>query len=89
MSFLHKVAGLSLRDRVRSSDIRRELRVEPLLPGASPERFSGHVRLGGDPGKTQNPLEGLYISSGLGTPQDPSGGTGECGWGEGSLGGPA
>jgi len=30
MSFLHRVAGLSLRDRVRSSDIRRELRVEPL-----------------------------------------------------------
>jgi len=31
MSFLRRVAGLSLRDRVRSSDIRRELEVEPLL----------------------------------------------------------
>jgi len=39
--------------------------------------------------QTQNPLEGLYISSGLGTPQDLPGGAGECGWGEGSLGGPA
>ncbi|KAI3377011.1 hypothetical protein L3Q82_000237 [Scortum barcoo] len=31
MSFLHRVAGLSLRDNVRSSDIWRKLRVEPLL----------------------------------------------------------
>ncbi|TWW80170.1 hypothetical protein D4764_10G0012000 [Takifugu flavidus] len=31
MSFLCRVAGLSLRDRVRSSDIREELGVEPLL----------------------------------------------------------
>ncbi|TWW74590.1 hypothetical protein D4764_14G0005930 [Takifugu flavidus] len=31
MSFLHRVARLSLRDRVRSSDIREELGVEPLL----------------------------------------------------------
>ncbi|TWW73189.1 hypothetical protein D4764_15G0005830 [Takifugu flavidus] len=31
MSFLPREAGLSLRDRVRSSDIREELRVEPLL----------------------------------------------------------
>ncbi|TWW62742.1 hypothetical protein D4764_04G0013890 [Takifugu flavidus] len=31
MSFLRRVAGLSLRDRVRSSDIREELAVEPLL----------------------------------------------------------
>ncbi|KAK0140999.1 hypothetical protein N1851_021987 [Merluccius polli] len=30
MSFLRRVAGLSLRDRVRSSDIRRELGVQPL-----------------------------------------------------------
>jgi len=41
------------------------------------------------PGQTQNALEGLYISSGMGTPRDPPGGTRECGWGEGSLGGPA
>ncbi len=31
MSFLRRVAGLSLRDRVRSSDIWRESGVEPLL----------------------------------------------------------
>ncbi|TWW77626.1 Ventricular zone-expressed PH domain-containing protein [Takifugu flavidus] len=31
MSFLHRVAGLSLRDRVRSPDIREELGIEPLL----------------------------------------------------------
>ncbi|TWW74403.1 hypothetical protein D4764_14G0004060 [Takifugu flavidus] len=31
MSFLRRVAGLSLRDRVRSSAIREELGVEPLL----------------------------------------------------------
>ncbi|TWW79364.1 hypothetical protein D4764_10G0003940 [Takifugu flavidus] len=31
MSFLRRVAGLNLRDRVRSSDIREELGVEPLL----------------------------------------------------------
>ena len=31
MSFLRRVAGLSLRDRVRSSVIRERLRVEPLL----------------------------------------------------------
>ncbi|TWW77324.1 hypothetical protein D4764_12G0007140 [Takifugu flavidus] len=31
MSFLRRVAGLNLTDRVRSSDIRVELRVEPLL----------------------------------------------------------
>jgi len=31
MSFLRQVAGLSLRDRERSSDIRRELGVEALL----------------------------------------------------------
>ncbi|TWW71176.1 hypothetical protein D4764_17G0006590 [Takifugu flavidus] len=31
MSFLRRVAGLSLRDRVRSSAIREDLGVEPLL----------------------------------------------------------
>jgi len=31
MSVLHGVAGFSLRDRVKSTDIRRELRVELLL----------------------------------------------------------
>jgi len=41
------------------------------------------------PGQTQNPLEGLYISSDLGTPQDLPRGTGELGWAEESMGGPA
>ena len=31
MSFLHRVAGFSLRDRVRSSDIWQRLRVEPMV----------------------------------------------------------
>jgi len=45
MSFLRRVAGLSLRDRVRSSDIRRELRVDPLLLRVkrSKLRFFGHL----------------------------------------------
>ncbi|TWW60988.1 hypothetical protein D4764_05G0010780 [Takifugu flavidus] len=34
MSFLRRVAGLSIRDRVRSSAIREELGVEPLLLSA-------------------------------------------------------
>ena len=33
MSFLRRVAGLSLRDKVRSSDTQRDLGVEPLLLG--------------------------------------------------------
>jgi len=45
MSFLRRVAGLSLRDRVRSSDIRRELGVEPLLLRIerSQLRWFGHL----------------------------------------------
>ena len=45
MSFLRRVAGLSLRDKVRSSDIRRELGVEPLLLHIerSPLKWFGHL----------------------------------------------
>jgi len=45
MSFLRRVAGLSLRDRVRSSDIRRELGIEPLLLRIerSQLRWFGHL----------------------------------------------
>ena len=46
MSFLRRVAGLSLRDKVRSSDIRRELGVvEPLLLRIerSQLRWFGHL----------------------------------------------
>jgi len=45
MSFLRRVAGLSLRERVGSSDIRRELGVEPLLLRVerSQLRWFGHL----------------------------------------------
>ncbi|KAL6462549.1 hypothetical protein MHYP_G00289710 [Metynnis hypsauchen] len=45
MSFLRRVAGLSLRDRVRSSVIRERLRVEPLLlyVERSQMRWFGHL----------------------------------------------
>ena len=45
MSFLRKVAGLSLRDRVRSSVIREELGVDPLLLRVerSQMRWLGHL----------------------------------------------
>ena len=45
MSFLRRVAGLSLRDRVRSSAIREDLRVEPLLLRVerSQMRWLGHL----------------------------------------------
>ncbi|TWW62062.1 hypothetical protein D4764_04G0007090 [Takifugu flavidus] len=47
MSFLRRVAGLSLRDRVRSSAIREELGVQPLLlrvpPVGDPREDPGHV----------------------------------------------
>jgi len=47
MSFLCRVAGLSLRDRVRRSDIRRELGVEPLFlhVGRSQLRWFGCLPL--------------------------------------------
>ncbi|TWW59434.1 hypothetical protein D4764_06G0009640 [Takifugu flavidus] len=45
MSFLRRVAGLSLGDRVRSSAIREELGVEPLLLRVerSQMRWLGHL----------------------------------------------
>ncbi|TWW73461.1 hypothetical protein D4764_15G0008550 [Takifugu flavidus] len=45
MSFLRRVAGLSLRDRVRSSAIQEELGVEPLLLRfeRSQMRWLGHL----------------------------------------------
>ncbi|KAK0138540.1 putative uncharacterized transposon-derived protein F52C9.6 [Merluccius polli] len=48
MSFLCRVAGLSLRDRVRSSVIREELGVDPLLLRVerSQMRWLGHLVLG-------------------------------------------
>ncbi|KAK0144408.1 Ankyrin repeat and sterile alpha motif domain-containing protein 1B [Merluccius polli] len=71
--FLHRVAGLSLRDRVRSSDIWRELGVEPLLlcveRGTSPWRFSGHIQL---IDKIMSSI-GAGIGSGLDTKEDGTG----------------
>ena len=64
MSFLRRVAGRSLRDRVRSSVTRRELGVEPLLLHVERsqlrwlghlERCFGHVPPGGDPGEGPGP----------------------------------
>ena len=37
-------------------------------------------------GPTQDTLEGLYLSAGLGTPRDSPGGAGGSGWGEDCLG---
>uniref|UniRef100_A0A3B5A479 BED-type domain-containing protein n=1 Tax=Stegastes partitus TaxID=144197 RepID=A0A3B5A479_9TELE len=41
------------------------------------------------PGQTQDPLERLYLSAGLGTPRDPPGRAGKRRRGEGGLGRPA
>jgi len=47
MDFLQRVAGLSLRDKGRSSTIRRELGVEPLLVRIERSQLSGSdIRLG-------------------------------------------
>ena len=53
MSFLCRAAGFSLRDRLRSSDIRRQLRVEPLLENGQLRWFGHLIRMppfGGFPG---------------------------------------
>ncbi|KAI3374480.1 hypothetical protein L3Q82_006305 [Scortum barcoo] len=105
MSFLRRVAGRSLRDRVRSSVTREELGVEPLLlriersqlrwfghlfrmpPGRLPREVFQACPTGRRPsGKTQDTLERLCLSAGLGTPRGPPGRAGGSVWGEGSLG---
>ena len=69
MSFLRRVSGLSLGDRVRSSDTQERLRVELLLLRV--ERMSpwGGVlgmSIGEEtPGQTEGMLERLYLSAGL------------------------
>ena len=67
MSFLRRVSGLSLRDRVRSSVTREGLRVEPLLLRVERSQLkslcleclldTSHWEEA--PGKTQDTLEGL------------------------------
>lgn len=52
MSFLHRVSGLLIRDRVRGLVMYKGLRAELLLRHRRLEnlvRFSGHVLAGGDP----------------------------------------
>ncbi|KAK0155354.1 DNA-directed RNA polymerase II subunit RPB1 [Merluccius polli] len=99
MSFLRRVAGLSLRDRVRSSVIREELGVDPLLLRVErsqmrwlghlvrmpPGRLPGHVPLVGDPG--EDPGHAGETMS-LGWPGNASGSPKKS-WGKGSLGFPA
>ncbi|MED6272226.1 hypothetical protein CHARACLAT_027986, partial [Characodon lateralis] len=89
MSFLRRVAGHSLRDRVRSSAIREELGVEPVeVARASIPDVPWTPSSGGVPGtsnqeEAQDTLEGPCLSAGLGTPWAPPRG---AVWGEGRLG---
>ena len=77
-SFFHWVAGLSIRDRPKSSDIRETLRVEPLLLSVERSQLrSGLARMPPGPTcmpvreektwQTVNTLERLYLSTGLQT----------------------
>ncbi|KAI3354882.1 hypothetical protein L3Q82_004680 [Scortum barcoo] len=99
MSFLRRVAGRSLRDRVRSSVTREELGVEPLLlriersqlrwlghlfrmpPGRLPREVFQACPTGRKaPWKTQDTLERLCLSAGLGTPLGSPGRAGGSVW---------
>ena len=92
MSFLRRVSGLSLRDRVGSSDIWERLRVEPLLlcvdrsqlrlvwasgqdaSWTSPWGVVSGMPIGEETlGQTEDTLERLYLSTGLGTSRCPTG----------------
>ncbi|KAK3542076.1 hypothetical protein QTP86_011949 [Hemibagrus guttatus] len=101
MSFHRRVAGHSLTDRVKSSVTRSRAAAPPHQKGAvelaraSVSDASGMSPWGGvpgmphreeAPGKTQDTLERLCLSAGLGTPWGPSGGAGGSVWGEGGLG---
>ena len=80
MSFLHRVAGFSLRDRVRSSDIRERLRIELLFlhiersqfmwfrhQAVSLGRCFGHSHPEGDPRADQRLVSRLAMGR-LGIP---------------------
>ncbi|KAK3541007.1 hypothetical protein QTP86_010128 [Hemibagrus guttatus] len=99
MSFLRRVAGRSLRDRVRSSVTWEELGVEPLLLQIERGQLrwlrhlfsdaSGTSPWRGVPGmphREEDTLERLCLSAGLGTPRGPSGRAGGSVWGEGGKG---
>ena len=91
ISFLRRVASISLRDRVKSSIIRERLGVGPLLLHLerSQLRWFGHLvrmpprRLPREvlalwentPGQTKDQMEGLHLQTGLGTPRDRPGGS--------------
>lgn len=93
--FHHRVAGLSLRGRVRSLDIHKKLKVELLLLRIEVEvvwasimevswtplcgRVFGMSNWEEGPGQTPDTLERLHLSVGLGMPQYSSGGTREGG----------
>lgn len=87
------VGGGMLPQVKRSSDIWRELRVEPLLTFKKSQlEWPGKlikILLGANWEATQNSLERLHISSGPGTPRDPPGGAGKRCWGEKHLEQPA
>ncbi|KAI3370744.1 hypothetical protein L3Q82_007287 [Scortum barcoo] len=102
MSFLRRVAGRSLRDRVRSSVTREELGVEPLLLRLHREesaevawasvsdapwtRLPREVFQAGmshreeASGKTQDTLEKLCLSAGLGRAGNASGSSPRKSW---------
>ncbi|KAI3363802.1 hypothetical protein L3Q82_001410 [Scortum barcoo] len=96
MSFLLRVAGHSLIDRVRSSVTREELGVEPLLLHIerSQLRWLGHLfwmppgRLHREEaqGKPRTRWRDYVSQLVLGTPRGPPGRAGGSVWGEGSLG---
>lgn len=79
MSFIHRVAGLSLRDKGSSSIIWREFVVAPPHQKKSVEGVYGHVPLVGGTGKTQI-MYPLVWSRG------PPEQAGKCGLGEACLG---
>ncbi|MEQ2301683.1 hypothetical protein AMECASPLE_038603 [Ameca splendens] len=66
MSFLRRMSGHSLRDRVRSSAIRRSSELS--VPGTSNQKEAQ--------GTAQDTLEGLCLSAGLGTTWASPGGAG-------------
>ncbi|KAK3561994.1 hypothetical protein QTP86_023347, partial [Hemibagrus guttatus] len=102
MSFLRRVAGRSLRDRISElchpGGARSRAAAPPHRKGAvevarasvsdaswtSPWRgVPGMPHREEAPGKTQDTLERLCLSAGLGTPRGPSGRAGGSVWGEG------
>lgn len=60
-----------------------------MFRGADQEEWPSFEGFQGMSNREETPradrLGGLYISSDLGTPRDPSGGAGNCCWGEGRF----